>query len=58
MSYSIQTSGLTKHFPQQKGLRSLLRPWNHEHVVAVDGVTMSIAEGELFGLVQMQHAPV
>ncbi len=50
MSYSIQTSALTKRFPQQKGLRSLLRPRSHEHVVAVDGVTMSIAEGELFGL--------
>jgi ABC-2 type transport system permease protein len=50
LSYSVETFSLTKRFPRQKGLDGLLRPSRREEVVAVDGVTMSIKRGELFGL--------
>jgi ABC-2 type transport system permease protein len=50
LSYSVETFSLTKRFARQKGLDGLLRPSRREEVVAVDGVTMSIKKGELFGL--------
>jgi len=50
LSYSIETFSLTKRFPRQKGLYGLLRPSRREEVVAVDGVSVSIERGELFGL--------
>jgi ABC-2 type transport system permease protein len=50
LSYSVETFSLTKRFARQKGLDGLLCPSCREEVVAVDGVTMSIKKGELFGL--------
>ena len=49
MSWAIQTLALTKRFPPQSGLRRLLaRP--EPAPPAVDGVTLSVRSGELFGL--------
>ena len=49
MSWAIQTQALTKRFPPQSGLRRLLaRP--EPAPPAVDGVTLTVGSGEMFGL--------
>jgi len=51
LPFAIETCDLTKQFPRTKGLRGLLpgsRP--ARLVTAVDGVTLSVERGELFGL--------
>ena len=47
---AIQTIDLTKRFPRTSGYRDLLPFRNRQWVTAVEGVTMDIKEGELFGL--------
>lgn len=48
---AIETEELTKRFRQLRGYRDLvLYPWRRPTEVAVDGVTLSVGEGQLFGL--------
>jgi ABC-2 type transport system ATP-binding protein len=48
---AIETDGLTKRFRLLGSYRDLLLyPWRHSAKVAVEDVTLSVAEGELFGL--------
>ncbi len=47
---AIKTTDLTKRFPRSTGYRDLL-PFRHRQwVTAVDGASLDIEEGELFGL--------
>ncbi len=50
LSLAIETVELTKRFPPRSGLRNLLRPKQEPGVLAVDRVSLSVAEGEIFGL--------
>jgi len=48
---AIETEGLTKRFRQLRGYRDLaLYPWRSSTRIAVDDVSLEIAQGELFGL--------
>jgi len=48
---AIETDGLTKQFRQLKGYRDLvLYPWRRSSHLAVDEISLDIAQGELFGL--------
>jgi ABC-2 type transport system ATP-binding protein len=48
---AIETEELTKRFRKLRGYRDLVRyPWRRPTDVAVDGVSLSVGEGELFGL--------
>ncbi len=48
---AIETEELTKRFRQLRGYRDLVRyPWRRPTDIAVDGVSLSVGEGELFGL--------
>ncbi len=50
MTTAISLVNLVKRFPRTAGYRQLL-PWHRrEEVTAVDGVSLQVAEGELFGL--------
>ena len=49
MAWAIETYALTKRFPVEQGWRSLLRRSNAPQS-AVDGVTLHVRQGELFGL--------
>ncbi|AFZ72380.1 ABC transporter ATP-binding protein [Natronobacterium gregoryi] len=50
-SYKLQVENLEKHFPVNTGLVSrILRGESNDAVKAVDGVSLSIREGEAFGL--------
>lgn len=49
MEWAIQTSELSKTFPAQQGWRSLFQREPAKHP-AVDGVTINVRQGELFGL--------
>jgi ABC-2 type transport system ATP-binding protein len=47
----IETSDLGKRFRRSGGYRDLLtRPFRKEEITAVEGVTLRVREGELFGL--------
>ena len=50
MTWAIQTSALAKRFPKSRGWRGA---FSHRELAppAVDGVDLSVREGELFGLV-------
>jgi ABC-2 type transport system ATP-binding protein len=50
MSTAIHTLNLTKRFPRSTGYRELLPFKNKQWVTAVEGVSLDIKEGELFGL--------
>ncbi len=50
MSTAISTVKLTKRFPRTSGYRDLLPFGERQWVTAVDGVSLDIEEGELFGL--------
>ena len=48
---AIETEELTKRFRKLRGYRDLVRyPWRRPTDIAVDGVSLSVGEGELFGL--------
>lgn len=46
----IETFDLTKRFSKSQNYRALLRYRRREDLVAVDGVTLQVRSGELFGL--------
>jgi ABC-2 type transport system ATP-binding protein len=49
--YAIETQGLTKRFKQLGGYRDLaLYRWRRQSTLAVEDMSLSIAPGELFGL--------
>lgn len=50
MSWAIDTISLTKRFPISTGWRGLFRPQQY-NPPAVNGVSLTVDEGELFGLV-------
>jgi ABC-2 type transport system ATP-binding protein len=51
LSYSIETSNLTKRFPVIRGyLDMLLRPFRKKEVTALKDVNLQVKKGELFGL--------
>jgi ABC-2 type transport system ATP-binding protein len=47
---AVETFALTKRFPQARNYQALLRPLRQEEILAVDGVSLRIRNGELFGL--------
>ena len=50
MTTAVRTASLTKTFTHQSGLLDLLSGRRKEETVAVNGVTLEIAAGEIFGL--------
>jgi ABC-2 type transport system ATP-binding protein len=50
MSAAISTVNLTKRFARTTGYRDLLSFKNRQWITAVEGVSLDIKEGELFGL--------
>lgn len=50
MRYVIETLNLTKGFSHQGRLRDIFRRLEGSNILAVDGVTLRVREGEIFGL--------
>lgn len=50
MSNIIETFSLTKRFSTAENYKALFRLERHEHLVAVNQVSLQVREGELFGL--------
>lgn len=50
MRYVIETLNLTKSFSHQGRLRDIFRRLEGSNILAVDGVTLKVREGEIFGL--------
>jgi ABC-2 type transport system permease protein len=51
LSFAIQTHGLTKRFPKPGRFRLTLPFMRGEGTLAVDGVSVAVRQGEVFGLV-------
>ena len=47
---ALETSGLTKRYPHQRGLLEVLRSLPARETLALDDVTFSVEPGEVFGL--------
>ena len=57
MRPAIETHALTKHFRKLHSYRDLLLyPWRRADHLAVDGVSLEIAQGELFGILGQNGA--
>ena len=50
MPVAISVENLTKTFPPAQGLSALLRPKRSEGVEALQGVSLEVSRGEIFGL--------
>jgi len=50
LAYAIETLNLSKRFPIRRGLVDFL-PWQNKWLTALDKVNISVAPGEIFGLV-------
>ncbi|HET8776686.1 MAG TPA: ABC transporter ATP-binding protein [Candidatus Limnocylindria bacterium] len=57
MNAAIETRELTKRFRRLQGYRDLLAyPWRRASLLAVDGISLRIEQGELFGLLGQNGA--
>jgi ABC-2 type transport system ATP-binding protein len=54
---AIETSNLTKRFKRLTGYRDLvLYPWRKREIVALRGISLSVSEGELYGILGQNGA--
>jgi ABC-2 type transport system ATP-binding protein len=48
--YAIQVENLSKRFPRTAGYRDILTFWRRKHVRALDGVSLAVQSGGIFGV--------
>ena len=57
MSHQIETSALTKRFRELRSYRDIVRyPWRTAEKVAVDGISITVGSGEVFGVLGQNGA--